>query len=757
MKKLLSIITLLFLCSNMSAQTPTVAIQYYVDANNNCTYDTGEQLLNNVPSTLVYAQNSTTNTASATNTSSFTSCNGFTLYLWNAAATPANTLVINGSGISPNTVCGGFTNISYNTNSLIYLPVIVSGTSNIGVQVYTWLDTSYANSYNGGNLALGGGTVGLCSNYSDSVTFNMQIHNTFDCTGSNTVSPRTYTVYFNNVIHDIITLTGGSFSSSFAQGTNNKASIYEFYQPNQTYASLHLKLPTTFSVLGVHVVKVKSSMIYNDPLSVVEFSMALNSIPCSKISGKFFSDCNSNCVFDGNDSYGVGSFATGLIYNTATNYSLTFYPNWSGDFSVYLPATGSYSLTQFPTSNVSSTLSFTACSNATIAIPPATSTNTFLFGYKHNAVNVVDPSVYLSRISSSSPSVNPATGAVLGVHLGNNWWNVCASSANNPGTIKVTLPKFINYVNTISGLVPTVVNGATADTLIYTVTNFSVINSSWFNPASTFSIAVTPTAVPGTTFTIKVQIFPANDNNLANNTYNFIRIVGGPYDPNGKYVQAVGKQNNGDVPLGTQQFTYTIGFQNIGNAPAINVKTLDTIDVNFDLRSLEVLQSSFPVSTQINYGSREVAFHFDKIYLPGALDDEPGSHGFVTYSIKLKPGVAVNTVLKNRAHNYFDFLDPIATNQTSNKLVVPVSVVEHGNRSGFVRAMPNPFKSELQLVSDLEMAKVTVYSVTGQLIQSFAPAGKTQVLNLENCVPGIYLINISTLDGSSSVMKVIKE
>ena len=213
---------------------------------------------------------------------------------------------------------------------------------------------------------------------------------------------------------------------------------------------------------------------------------------------------------------------------------------------------------------------------------------------------------------------------------------------------------------------------------------------------------------------------------------------------------------NGDVPGNTTQFYYTIGFQNVGTAPAINVKTADTIDVNFDLNTLEVLQSSYPVSIQKDLVSCLVIFNFNGINLPDAISDEPKSHGFVKYGIKLKPGVPVNTVLKNRAHNYFDFNEPVATNQTNNKLVVPDGIENNSLQQIGIKAMPNPFAEQLTLSAEAEIQQIDVYDQLGRLQKSLSTNGKEQQIDFSNLNSGIYFIRVQLNDGRSGNVKVIK-
>lgn len=764
MKKLLFVFTLTVFSLKINAQfNATTSVQFYVDANNNCNYDLAEQLVFSTQSLLYYTSSTGTVSVIGNYGDTISSCNPFVINLWNASTvTPvSNTLIIpQGIGITRNLGCNTFNNIPYNTNAVNYLPVTLTTTSTVGAQI----GSIYfgPNNLSGGyytNSASPVNTIGVCSTIGDDVlSMYISVVNFMDCSATVSMSPRTYSLYMDGVNYDVITTTGTLASGSMGvQGINATATLTELYTSSFSSLYLNTRFPATFTTLGAHTFEIRSSMLYGNASSMLNLSQVINSVPCSKISGRFYNDCNNNCTFDGSDSYGIGNFATGKIYNTATGLNLDLYPDpTDGSFSLYVPAaTVGYSLTQYPTLAGAGN-NFTACVTGTTAIPAGVSTNTFLFGYQSSGANLSDPSVGIFRSASTSTIISPGVGVTFDVVVNNSWLNFCnISSPINPGRLKVTLPKFINYVSLVSGSTPTIVNGLTADTLIWAVPNFSTFS---YITLCSFSAVVSATAVANTSFSINSSVSPAMDTYTLNNSFNWLRTIDGPFDPNGKITEATGLQSNGDVTFGTNQFFYTIGFQNIGKAPAINVITLDTIDASFDLSTLRVLQSSFPVSTQIDQNSRLAGFHFDGINLPGVLTDEPGSHGFVRYTIKLKPNIPVNTVLKNRAHNYFDFNEPVATNQTSNKLVVLTTALnENGNIENSVKAIPNPFKTNLKITSEKGIEKIWVFNLMGALVLETSSNATEAQLNFENLPSAVYLVKVTSLTGAISTIKIIKE
>jgi uncharacterized repeat protein (TIGR01451 family) len=738
-----------------SAQTATIAVQFYIDANNNCTYNSGEQLISNSFCQLKYVN--TGNTISTiTGGYSMTTCGPTTLYIYNPSVTPTNTLTVWSSpNLSPNTGCGAWTNLPYNTNATIYLPVVISNTNILGTSMSYINYNSSVGSFTYTSLTGTNNSFGVCANIgNDSLAMNFTIYNYFSCGNTASMSPRTYSLFMDGVCYDKITVSTGLNAATFTSGVNNMSDAYEYYTTGSTYLMLYPLLPSTFSVIGSHTFEVKSTQLWNNTLSTMNFSCIINSIPCTKISGKFWFDCNNNCTFDGTDYYGVGMYATGKLYNALTGYNLLFHPNqYDGKFSVYVPSAGTYSLTQYRTYNTGP-FSFTACSNGTTTILPNSTVNNLSYGYKNSSI-ATDPAVGFGRIASTSTSLSPLVGAQMGVYLWNNAFYQCSPVANNPGQVKVVLPSEISYLNMVTGPTPTVLSGTSTKTLVWNTSNFPQITSWWQSPFASFSVQVTNTAVPGSYISIQTVITPSVDGNLNNNSFNWTRQIGGPFDPNGKFLDSPGLMPNDEVSYGTNQFFYTIGFQNVGNAPAINVKTLDTIDVNFDLNSLDVMQSSFPVNVQLDQVSRQVQFHFDGINLPAASVDEPKSHGFVRYSIRLKPGVPKNTVLKNRAHNYFDFNEPVATNQTAHTLVV-VGIDEFSRAGGHISAIPNPFGSALTISSGRKIESVLVIGLDGKVVKALNASSTSVELDMHELASAMYIIQVTDEEHIRSTIKVIK-
>ena len=136
--------------------------------------------------------------------------------------------------------------------------------------------------------------------------------------------------------------------------------------------------------------------------------------------------------------------------------------------------------------------------------------------------------------------------------------------------------------------------------------------------------------------------------------------------------------------------------------------------------------------------------------------NEAASHGFVQFRIRPRADVPLETDIFNNAAIYFDFNEPVATNQTNNKLVVPDGIENNSLQQIGIKAMPNPFAEQLTLSAEAEIQQIEVYDQLGRLQKSLSTNGKEQQIDFSNLNSGIYFIRVQLNDGRSGKVKVIK-
>lgn len=176
-------------------------------------------------------------------------------------------------------------------------------------------------------------------------------------------------------------------------------------------------------------------------------------------------------------------------------------------------------------------------------------------------------------------------------------------------------------------------------------------------------------------FYIKINTNAVGDENPVNNTKKYCFPILNSYDPNDKQVYP--KEGcRGDEVLLTEPITYTIRFQNTGNASAINVYILDTLSRSLDIKTARVIGHSHNLITEV-LDTNILKFRLDNIMLPDSFSNEPESHGYVILEVLPNAGIPNETIVKNRVGIYFDFNEPIITNTVTSTLVAAYSEINN--------------------------------------------------------------------------------
>lgn len=315
------------------------------------------------------------------------------------------------------------------------------------------------------------------------------------------------------------------------------------------------------------------------------------------------------------------------------------------------------------------------------------------------------------------------------------WYNLkCATGVSGQLTINVSGP--VTYIAPPLGSLTPIVSGTT---FTYNIADFGSVN---FLNDFNIILKTDTTATAGDSICVSLNITPiSGDNDVNNNTYNLCYGVVNSYDPNMKEVYPVNVEPNYD-----DWFTYTIHFQNTGNAPAFNIRLIDTLDANLDLETFKVTNYSHHNTWSIN--NKVAFFNFQNIQLPDSTSDSEGSKGYVQYKIKPKNNLGAGTKIKNTAYIYFDYNSPIITNTTINEYLQVVSVKE--NFKEFVTALyPNPTNGSFTIeLTTKEKQLLLVYDITGNVVVSQTIENGKAIIDAANLAAGIYNISIK---GNASI------
>ena len=229
-------------------------------------------------------------------------------------------------------------------------------------------------------------------------------------------------------------------------------------------------------------------------------------------------------------------------------------------------------------------------------------------------------------------------------------------------------------------------------------------------------------------------------------TYEYSSVVNCAYDPNDKFVYPQGVSDNKYTLFG-EELIYTIRFQNTGTDTAFTVRIEDQLDQDLDWQTFLPIDGSHNFITNLN-DDGVVSFLFENILLPDSTTNEPGSHGFVSFRIMPKDGLAENTEVNNTANIFFDFNPPIETNTTLNTFVsqIPTNTGEPYQKVG-LSVFPNPFKYHTTIALNEypvgHSANLHIYNTEGQLIQTHTIAPGHQIhIDGKFLADGVYLYEL---------------
>lgn len=237
----------------------------------------------------------------------------------------------------------------------------------------------------------------------------------------------------------------------------------------------------------------------------------------------------------------------------------------------------------------------------------------------------------------------------------------------------------------------------------------------------------------------------------------------GSFDPNDKTAFPKGYRElhliEPDVRL-----EYRIRFQNTGTDTAFKVVIVDTLSALLDPASLRLQAWSHPCELQI-LDDRRLIVDFPGILLPDSTTNEEASNGFVQFSIAQMPGNPLGEVIENRAAIYFDFNDPIITNEVFHTLGVDFiqdvsSVSQAPAPMSRLVVSPNP-ASEAFTVSmpdpAAQGASLQIYDANGRLARSLPWNAASLLVSREGLPPGLYWLALDAGGKTLAVGVVVVE
>ncbi|WP_338814126.1 BspA family leucine-rich repeat surface protein [Bernardetia sp. Wsw4-3y2] len=321
---------------------------------------------------------------------------------------------------------------------------------------------------------------------------------------------------------------------------------------------------------------------------------------------------------------------------------------------------------------------------------------------------VISPSAtnYDFNVNIIAGTFRPAIASTITV-LTNNY-----SCAPKSGELKVTLPSNVTYNS--ASITP---NRIAGNNLFWDVTDLS------FDRNFVVRVSVTPNTslIIGNRVCFAVHITPeVNDLTRLNNLKNYCFPIVNSYDPNDKQVYPQGIcdekfTKRSDLPL-----TYTIRFQNTGNAPALNVNIVDSLSTLLDRSSLRVVGTSHPMVVDTTANSSVINFRFDDINLHDSTSSPELSQGYVIFELDEIAAHTDTSRIENKSYIYFDTNAPIITNTVKNTILDVLPLCDPAGGS-------NPPIADCQLPTNLTAEALSATRVK----LSWATPANSNAINYE--------------------------
>jgi uncharacterized repeat protein (TIGR01451 family) len=370
----------------------------------------------------------------------------------------------------------------------------------------------------------------------------------------------------------------------------------------------------------------------------------------------------------------------------------------------------------------------------------------------YSNININGSNTYYFPITALNPNHQDLSVSLLAYdspRAGFNYFTTVRYSNNSPnvvpsGTITFNKDAAVSMVSTT----PSSTINATG--FVYTFTNLMPFETRYINV--TMYTPPLPTVQINQAITHTVNIAPtANDANLANNTFSITQYVIAAYDPNDK-MEARGNKVLFATYNPNDEFTYTIRFENEGNASALGVRVTDQLNAKIDETTVRMVAASHDY--QLRREGNLLTWRFDNINLPVSVPGTMIGHGFITFSVKMKPGIQLWDVVPNKASIFFDTNPAIITNEFETEFYEPLSTT---NYSENVSIYPNPTNNIINIQAKSTLESIVLFDMQGKNLMTIENIqNMASQMSLDQISAGVYFLQIKTAEGEST-HKIIKK
>jgi Secretion system C-terminal sorting domain len=413
-------------------------------------------------------------------------------------------------------------------------------------------------------------------------------------------------------------------------------------------------------------------------------------LPGCRITGSVYNDLNANGGFDPGEFLPLNSK---WVYDSVTSRNAFV---WQGNYQMNFSGATSYNISMAPVSYFN--------------LVPTAHTGTLLYTQIDSLRN------FGFQASGSYNDLQLDATSYYGFRPGKKA-NYCIS-VSNVGTNPIT-PTLTFYPDSIltfdtSSVTPSFIS---ADSIIWNFGPMNPFDLEWFY----VRFHVDSLAILGQPVNSNAILNPTtSDFTPVNNLISITDSIISSYDPN---IITVSRNIVYSYEIASQPFLdYVVEFQNTGSDTAFNISILNRLPLQFEISTMQVMGSSAPMNLIYNHDQRLMIFDFDNIMLPDSSINEPASHGFVWYRIRLLDTLIEPDSVLNYADIYFDLNLPVRTNTSITQIIEPTNViVEAAPILSAVQMYPNPTVGGINLVIEQmknEKINIVVFDVTGKKVAS---------------------------------------
>ncbi len=434
---------------------------------------------------------------------------------------------------------------------------------------------------------------------------------------------------------------------------------------------------------------------------------------------KYYEDTNGNCLKDPNEKYTIGHF------NTINN---------NRDFFVDYDSI-KYIITSLDTNNISF----------------AYNDKLYAFCQETYPISMHKDSLYAEieipfrtlayctdlQLHGAHGTLRPCFERTVSYNLVND-----GNINSGPITLSIQLDPELEVSHVFPA--PFSVNG---NNYVFKVNGLAVDSNQQFQ----FTVTVPCAASIGESYCFTADVMETIDPSLCQlqNTFTVENCLVsiGSYDPNDKTIFVSGIENKSNIQK-DDEIEYRIRFQNTGTDTAYTVRLEDKLSDKFDIKSIKLTDYSHACTWKVENSILIVTF--DGINLVDSFTNSLGSNGFITFKIKLKETIQINDEIRNKASIFFDFNDPIITNEVIKTFGTTVSTIdpkEQTQKSKTISFVPNPTSASFKVVLqsyDTPIIELSIFNISGQWVKTIRNHKPSEEIDARDLPSGAYIIKVQT-------------